>query len=86
MEKDEPFYFRAGSLYRISFENSFGWTPIYKDRSARQVIGRLYKGGICLYTGSTWCSSIQIIYEDCIGWIATHSKMTVEEIKEKTIL
>jgi len=76
MEKDEPFYFRAGRLYRISFENSSGWAPIYKDRSARQCIGRFHKGGICLYTGSTW------IYEDCIGWIITHSKMTVEEVKE----
>jgi hypothetical protein len=82
MEKDEPFYFRAGRLYRISFENSSGWAPIYKDRSARQCIGRFHKGGICLYTGSTWSGSIQIIYEDYIGWIITHSKMTVEEIKE----
>jgi hypothetical protein len=86
MEKDEPFYFRAGRLYRISFENSSGWAPIYKDRSARQCIGRFHKGGICLYTGSTWSGSIQIIYEDCIGWIITHSKMTVEEVKEKIIL
>lgn len=82
MEDAEPFYFYPGRLYRISFGNSHGWMPIYKTRKASEVIGRFYEGGICLYTGSTWCSYIQVIYEESIGWVKIHPTMIVEELKE----
>lgn len=84
MEKDEPFYFRAGKLYRLIklAKDSDKWTPIYKDRTASSVVGKYYEGGIFLFTGNVWVHRIQIIHEECTGWISTHFTMQAEEIKE----
>lgn len=84
MEEDERFYFRAGKLYRINkFSSNHQWTPIYKHNDGRQVIGRLHQGGLFLFTGNVWIKNMQIIYEECIGWISIDYTTKAEEIREK---
>lgn len=86
MEEDEPFYFRAGKLYRInkfSYANHQNWTPIYKHNDGRQVIGKMHQGGLFLFTGNVWIKNIQIIYEECIGWISIDYTTKAEEVREK---